>query len=382
MIDFTLSDTQREFQASARKFTQAMVIPNAAHHDETAEYPLEILKTAWELGLMNLHIPEEFGGLGLSSLDSTIINEEVAAGCSGICTAMSSNILAEQPILVGGSEALKKEILGPMTEEFQLAAYCVTEPGAGSDVAGLRTRAEKQGDAYVINGEKMWITNASVASWYFVLAKTDPDGGHKGMTGFVVPADTPGITVGKKEQNMGQRCSDTRGIRFENVVVPERYRLGAEGKGWLIAMNAFDHTRPMIASMAVGVARAAMNYAKEYALERKTFGKVIAKHQAVAFMIAEMNRDVEAARLLTWRVVWLADQGKPTTRSASVAKLFAADSCMRICTDAVQVFGGYGFSKEFPVEKLMRDAKIFQIYEGTSQIQRLIISREFFSGNS
>ena len=307
MIDFTLSDTQREFQASARKFTQAMVIPNAAHHDETAEYPLEILKTAWELGLMNLHIPEEFGGLGLSSLDSTIINEEVAAGCSGICTAMSSNILAEQPILVGGSEALKKEILGPMTEEFQLAAYCVTEPGAGSDVAGLRTRAEKQGDAYVINGEKMWITNASVASWYFVLAKTDPDGGHKGMTGFVVPADTPGITVGKKEQNMGQRCSDTRGIRFENVVVPERYRLGAEGKGWLIAMNAFDHTRPMIASMAVGVARAAMNYAKEYALERKTFGKVIAKHQAVAFMIAEMNRDVEAARLLTWRVVWLVD---------------------------------------------------------------------------
>ncbi|HIA02951.1 MAG TPA: acyl-CoA dehydrogenase [Myxococcales bacterium] len=381
-MDFTLSDTQREFQASARKFTQAMVIPNAAHHDETAEYPLEILKTAWELGLMNLHIPEEFGGLGLSSLDSTIINEEVAAGCSGICTAMSSNILAEQPILVGGSEALKKEILGPMTEEFQLAAYCVTEPGAGSDVAGLRTRAEKQGDAYVINGEKMWITNASVASWYFVLAKTDPDGGHKGMTGFVVPADTPGITVGKKEQNMGQRCSDTRGIRFENVVVPERYRLGAEGKGWLIAMNAFDHTRPMIASMAVGVARAAMNYAKEYALERKTFGKVIAKHQAVAFMIAEMNRDVEAARLLPWRAAWLADQGKPATRSASVAKLFAADSCMRICTDAVQVFGGYGFSKEFPVEKLMRDAKIFQIYEGTSQIQRLIISREFFSGNS
>jgi acyl-CoA dehydrogenase len=382
MVDFNLTDTQREFQATARKFTQARVIPNAAHHDETAEYPHEILKTAWEMGLMNLHIPEEYGGLGLSSLDSTIINEEVAAGCSGICTAMSTNILAEQPILVGGSDELKKEILGPMTEEFRMAAYCVTEPGAGSDVQGILTKATKQADAYVINGEKMWITNASVASWYFVLTKTDPDAGHAGLTGFVVPADTPGITVGKKEQNMGQRCSDTRGIRFEDVVVPERYRLGKEGQGWLIAMNAFDHTRPMIASMAVGVARAAMHYAKDYSLERKTFGKPIAKHQAIAFMIADMNRDVEAARLLTWQAAWLADEGKPATRSASIAKLFAADACMRICIDAVQVFGGYGFSKEFPVEKLMRDAKIFQIYEGTSQIQRLIISREFYGGRS
>jgi len=378
MVDFNLSDIQREFQQLARDFAQNEVVPKAAYHDETAEYPREVLKKAWELGLMNLHIPEDCGGLELGSFESVLINEEIAAGCSGICTAMSSNILAEQPLLVAASDEVKKKFLAPMTEEFLLAAYCVTEPGAGSDVQGIRTTAVKKGNDYVINGQKMWITNASVANWFFVLAYTDREAGHKGMTGFVVPADTPGIIVGKKEQNMGQRCSDTRGITFEDVVVPAEYRLGDEGKGWMVAMNAFDHTRPMIACMATGVAQAAMDYATAYALERKAFGVPIAKHQAVAFMLADMARDVEAARLLTWQAAWMADNGVNGTKAASIAKLFAADACMRICTDAVQVYGGYGFNKEYPVEKLMRDAKIFQIYEGTSQIQRLIISREMF----
>jgi acyl-CoA dehydrogenase len=280
--------------------------------------------------------------------------------------------------MVGGSDAQKKEFLGQLCNGLSFAAYCVTEPGAGSDVAGIKTSAVKKGGDYVLNGSKMWITNASVAHWFFVLAVTDPSAKHKGLTGFVVPATTKGIKVGKKEKNLGQHCSDTRGITFEDVVVPEKYRIGRDGDGFKIAMGAFDHTRPLVGASAVGLARAAMEYAVKYALERHTFGVPIASHQAVAFMIAEMARDIEAGRLLVYKAAWKIDQGERNTLEAAYAKVFAADSAMRIATDAVQIFGGYGYSTEYPVEKLMRDAKIFQIYEGTSQIQRMIIAREIF----
>lgn len=378
MIDFTLSDEQKQLQDLARKFAKEEIIPRAAHHDETGEYPHEIVKKAWELGLMNTHIPAEYGGLGLGILDGCIITEELAYGCTGISTAMEANTLASAPVLVAGSDEQKKEFLGRLTAEPKLAAYCVTEPGAGSDVSGIRTTAKKVGSDYVINGSKMWITNGGVADWYFVLAYTDPAAKHKGMSGFIVPRETPGITVGKKEWNMGQHASDTRGITFEEVKIPEKYRLGKEGDGFRIAMAAFDHTRPPVAAGAVGLSRRAMEEAIQYAKTRQAFGQPIAGFQAVSFMIADMAKDIEAGRMLTYLAASLKDQGQRNTKYAAMAKAFCADMAMRVTTDAVQVFGGYGYSSEYPVEKLMRDAKIYQIYEGTSQIQRLIIAKEIF----
>lgn len=378
MIGFELTDEQKQLQDLARKFAKEEIIPKAEHHDASGEYPHEIAKKAWELGLMNTHIPQEYGGLGLGVLDGCIITEEFAYGCTGISTAMEANTLAAAPVIVAGNDAQKKEFLGMLTAEPKYAAYCVTEPGAGSDVSGIRTNAVKSGDDYLINGSKMWITNASVASWFFVLAYTDPAAKHKGMSGFLVPASTKGITIGKKEQNMGQRASDTRGITFENVKIPSRYRIGNEGEGFKIAMSAFDHTRPPVAAGAVGLARRAMTEAVEYAKTRKAFGQPIAGFQAVSFMIADMAKDIEAARMLVWRAAWEIDNGRRNTKYAAFAKSFGADMAMKVATDAVQVFGGYGYSKEYPVEKLMRDAKIYQIYEGTSQIQRLIIAKEIF----
>lgn len=378
MVSFGLSEDQRQLQQLAHDFSKNEIAPNSHHYDETAEYPWPILQKAFDVGLMNLHIPEEYGGMGLNTFDSCLVAEEFAWGCTGIGTAIEANALAEAPVIIAGNDAQKKEFLAPMTEELRMAAYGVTEPGAGSDVAGLRTKAVKHGDEYVINGSKMWITNASVAKWFFVLAYTDPSKAHRGMSAFIVPSDLEGIEVGKKEMNMGQRCSDTRGISFTDVKIPSKYLLGGEGDGFKIAMKAFDHTRPVISAAAVGLARSAMEHAIRYATERKTFGVPIAKHQAISFMIADMAKDIEAARLLVWKAAWTIDQGLKNTKEAAMSKAFGADMAMRVATDAVQVFGGYGYSKEYPVEKLMRDAKIFQIYEGTSQIQRIIIAKEIF----
>jgi len=281
-------------------------------------------------------------------------------------------------VIVAASEELKKEYLGRLTSEPLFAAYAVTEPGAGSDVAGIRTKARKVGDEYVIDGSKMWITNGGVANWYFVLAYTDPSAKHRGMSGFIVPADAPGITIGKKEVNLGQKASDTRGLTFEEVKVPAKNLVGKEGDGFRIAMAAFDHTRPPVASGSVGLARRAMDESIKYAQERKTFGMPIAAYQSISFMIADMAKDIEAGRGLVWQAAWAIDNGKRNTKLAAMAKCFCADMAMRVATDAVQVHGGYGYSHEYPVEKLMRDAKIYQIYEGTCQIQRLIIAKEIF----
>ncbi|MFN3198720.1 MAG: acyl-CoA dehydrogenase family protein [Bradymonadia bacterium] len=376
MVSFKLSQEQQQLQETARQFARDVIRPATAHHDETGEYPMEIIKQAWEIGLVNTHIPEAYGGLELGCFEGALIGEENAWGCTGISTAIEANTLAELPVVVAGNEAQKKKYLGRMTEAPLLCAYAVTEPGAGSDVASLGTTAVRKGDKYIINGEKMWITNAKVANWYFVLAKTDPTLGHKGMTGFIVDADSPGIEVSGKLKNLGQRASDTRGISFTDVEVPVENRLGDEGMGFIIAMKAFDHTRPLVASGAVGLSRAAYEHAIQYAHERKTFGKPIMSHQAISFMIADMYKDIEAARLLVWKSAWTIDQGVRNTLEASLAKCFAADTAHRVASDAVQVFGGYGYNAEYPVEKLLRDSKIFQIYEGTSQIQRVIVSRE------
>jgi len=377
-VAFELNETQKEFQELARKFAEDEIIPKAAHHDRTGEFPWEIVKKAHSLGLMNGHIPTSCGGMGMGVFDGCLIAEQLAYGCTGIMTALEASGLGQTPVLVAGSEAQKKKYLGRLVEEPLLAAYCVTEPGAGSDVNGVKTRAVKKGDEYIVNGQKMWITNGGVANWYFLLARTDPDPkapASRAFTGFIVERDTPGLTPGRKEINMGQRASDTRGITFEDVRIPKENVLGAEGLGFKIAMETFDKTRPPVAAGAVGLAQRALDEATKYALERKAFGIPIAGHQAVAFMLADMAVGVESARLAWWKSAWEVDQGRRNTYYASIAKCLAADVANKCATDAVQVFGGNGFNSDYPVEKLMRDAKIYQIYEGTAQIQRLIISR-------
>uniref|UniRef100_A0A8C6TU03 Medium-chain specific acyl-CoA dehydrogenase, mitochondrial n=1 Tax=Neogobius melanostomus TaxID=47308 RepID=A0A8C6TU03_9GOBI len=371
-----LSEQQKEFQLLARKFAREEIVPAAAMYDRTGEYPFPVIKKAWELGLVNGHIPEEYGGMGLSIFDTCLITEELAFGCTGIQTAIEANSLGQMPVIIAGTDEQKKKYLGRMVEEPLMCAYCVTEPGAGSDVAGLKTKAVKMGDEYVVNGQKMWITNGGKV---FPFGPHNPDPkcpAGKAFTGFIVEADTPGIQIGRKEMNMGQRCSDTRGIVFEDVRIPKENVLLTEGAGFKIAMGAFDKTRPPVAAGATGLAQRALEEATNYALERKTFGKLIAEHQAVSFMLAEMAMKVELARMAYQRSAWEVDQGRRNTYYASIAKAYAGDIANQVASDAVQVFGGNGFNSEYPVEKLMRDAKIYQIYEGTAQIQRLIVARE------
>ncbi len=380
MIGFELSDEQKALQETARRFAAEEIRPIAASCDQEGRFPTEIVKKAFELGLVNDEIPEEYGGGGLSIFDHCLVVEELAWGCMGINASITIGGLTSWPIRIAGTEEQKKEWFGRLTSEPILASYCVTEPEAGSDVAGMKSTAVKKGDDYVINGTKQWITAGGQCSFYVVFAHTDLSQKHKGMSAFVVDRDSPGLEVGKKEDMMGQRASDTRQITFTDVVVPAKNRLGAEGDAFKIAMTTFDRTRPGVAIGGVGVARAAMEHAIQYAKERKTFGVPIGSHQAISFMLSDMAMNVQAARLLSWESAWMADQGRRNSMNASFAKAFAADMAMKVTTDAVQVFGGYGYSKEYPVEKLMRDAKVLQIYEGTSQIQRIIIGRHLLGG--
>lgn len=377
-VSFELNDTQRELQNLARKFAREEIAPEAAKYDRSGDFPWDIVKKAHSLGLMNSAIPQKYGGPELSLTDACLIKEELSWACTGIGGAIGSTELGQAPVILAGNEEQKKKYLGRLVEEPLVAAYCVTEPGAGSDVGGIKTRAEKKGDEWVINGQKMWITNGGVANWYFVLARTHPDPkapSSKAFTAFIVDRDTPGLTPGRKEMNMGQRASDTRGITFEDVRVPKENVLRTEGEGFKVAMEVFDLTRTPVAASATGLAQRALDEAVSYAKERKTFGVPIAAHQGVAFLLADMAIAVETARLSWIRAAWEADSGKKNTFYASIAKCYAADIANKCASDAVQVFGGCGFNSDYPVEKLMRDAKIFQIYEGTSQIQRLIISR-------
>jgi acyl-CoA dehydrogenase len=376
MLCFDLSEEQQAIRELAREFAEKEITPHAAHHDRTGEFPTAICEKAFEAGLMNTVVPEAYGGAGLDGVSDCVIHEELAAGCAGIMLSIVANNLACQPVILAGSDEQKRRFFGEVLERCTWASYCLSEPSAGSDVMGMRTTAEKKGDVYVLNGAKAWITGGGVASYFIVFAITDSTKGHKGVSAFIVPRDLPGVKVDKKEDMMGQRASSTNMIHFEDVEVPEANRLGAEGTGFYTAMKTFDRTRPPIAAAAVGIARAARDHAIRYAKERTAFGKPLADLQAVQFLIADMDRDIEAGRLLCWQASWLAEEGRRNTRETAVAKLFCADAAMRITTDAVQILGGYGYSREYPVEKLMRDAKVTQIYEGTSQVQRLIIARQ------
>ena len=375
MVDFTLTDEQQDMREMAHDFAEKEIRPVAWEYDRDATWPGEVLDKAWELGLMNNHLPTEYGGPGLSVLDGVIIEEEIAWGCSGIGTSLSCNSLASAPVLLAASEELKREYLGRLAEAPLLASFCLTEPDAGSDVSGMKTTAVRKGDKWVINGSKCFITNGEYANWYTVYAKTDKEAGHRGISCFIVPRDA-GVVVDKHEDKMGQRASNTATISFNDVEIPLDHLVGEENKGFKIAMMTLDRTRPGVAAMGVGVGRAAMEMAIDYSKERVQFGVPIAMHQAIQFIIADMATKVHLGRLATYNSAVLLDQGKRNTIESSHAKRFTADAAMEITTDAVQVFGGYGFIKEYKVEKLMRDAKILQLYEGTAQIQRLVIARE------
>jgi acyl-CoA dehydrogenase len=375
VVDFTLTDEQKAMREMAHDFATKEIRPVAWEYDKDGTFPEEIIKKAWEVGLMNTHIPEEYGGPGLSTLDGCLIEEELSWGCSGIQTSLGCNGLAAAPVILAASDELKKEYLTRLTEAPLLASFCLTEPDAGSDVSGMKTTAVKKGDKWVINGSKCFITNGEYANWYTVYAKTDKEAGHRGISCFIVPRDA-GVIVDHHEDKMGQRASNTATVTFNDVEIPADHLVGEENKGFKIAMMTLDRTRPGVAAMATGIARAAFEFAVDYSKERVQFGVPIAMHQAIQFMIADMATEIEASRLLTWKSAVLLDQGERNTLVSSHAKRFAADTAMKVTTDAVQIYGGYGFIKEYPVEKLMRDAKIMQLYEGTSQIQRLVIARE------
>ena len=375
-MDFRLSDEQLALQATARRFAEQEIKPIAAAHDQSGEMPMGVMRKAWELGLSCTSLPAEYGGVGLSALDSALVVEQLAWGCAGMTTSIMANDLGLTPILVAGSEEQKRAWLGRIASSFQMVAFCLSEPNAGSDVAGLQLQARRDGDSYLLTGTKCWITNGGVADIFTVFATTGRSARHDGIVAFVMDAKTPGVTVGKKEDKMGQRASDTRVIHFDGARVPASQLLGAEGEGFKTAMLTLDRTRPSIGALANGITSRALDESVAYAKERKAFGAPIASFQAVQFLLADMAKDLEASRLLTHQSAWMLDQGQRASKFSSIAKCFATDAAMRASTDAVQVFGGNGYTKEYPVEKLMRDAKLMQIYEGTNQIQRMVIARE------
>jgi acyl-CoA dehydrogenase len=379
MPSFDFSEEQQQLVDTAREFTRKEIVPVAGHLDEEGTFPKDICRKGWETGLMNCEIPEAYGGLGLSCLSHCLVLEEISYGCTGVNTTMAGNMLGTMPIILAGTEEQKKQYFGRLLAEPIFAAYCCSEPDAGSDVAGMKTKYKKVGNDYVLTGQKRWITNGGVASFYTVFAREEGTERHKGITCFVVDRDTPGVSVGKKENKMGQRASNTTDVIFEDVKVGAKNVVGPEGQGFKVAMKTFDRSRPWIAAGASGLIRRALDESRKYSLERKTFGQPIANYQAVQFMIADMAIAYESTRLLCHKAAWSVDSGKLDTIVSSLAKAHGADSAMRVATDAVQIFGGYGYTKEYPVEKLMRDAKLLQIYEGTSQIQRMVIAKNVLS---
>lgn len=376
MIDFSLTEEQKALQETAREFAVKEMRPNAAQYDKAEEFPEAVMKKAFEVGFLTCTIPKEYEGGGLSDLDTVIISEELAAGCAGMYTTMMVNALAYTPIILYGTDEQKKKFLTPLTKKMSFASFCLTEREAGSDAGSLKTKARKVGDEYIINGSKCFISNASIANLYVVFANTAPERGARGISAFIVPRETPGLTMGKVEDKMGHRASNTAELFFDDCKVPAENLLGKEGIGFLIALKTLDRTRSPVGAAGVGVAKAALEYAVDYARTRVQFGRPVALFQHIAFQIAQMAMEINAARHLVWHAAWLMDQGKPCGKESAMAKAYGSDVAMKVTTEALQIFGGYGYMKDYPMEKLMRDAKLLQIYEGTNEIQRLVISRE------
>ncbi len=376
MIGFEFTPEQKRVQEKARRFAKEVILPVAARHDRDGTFPLDVMKKAHREGFLTPLVPKEYGGQGLGVLDNCIIAEELAAGCMGIYVSIFVSTLAIYPIIQFGTEDQKERFLKPICSKFSMASYCLSEVTVGSDPSSMKTTASLDGDHYLLNGTKMWITNGGYADYYLVFATMDPQKRHQGIICLIVPSHLEGVSHGEPIDKMGQRASNTTAVRFDQVRVPKENLLAGEGEGFKKAMAALDITRPMIAIGAVGVARSAMELATRYAKKRIQFGVPIAEHQAIQFLLADMAKDIEAARLLVYKSAWLADRGVKNSQEAAMAKAFAADVAMRVTTDAVQIYGGLGYTKWHPVEKLMRDAKAIQIYEGTAQIMRLIIARQ------
>lgn len=376
-MEFALNEEQLELQEMVREFVEKEITPYAAEMDRENHMREGLIEKADEMGLLNVIVPEELDGPGLDSVSVAVIYEELGKGCAGVATSLAANSLATCPVLIAGNEEQKK-MYCDVVNNGGLAAFALTEPGAGSDAGGVSTRAEKnkENGTYTLNGSKIFITNAGIADIFLVFANTRKTGGIRGLTAFIVPKDTPGLTIGKKEDKMGIRPSNTCEIILQDVVIPESYRVGREGEGFRIAMNTLDSARPFVGAVSVGIAQAALDCAVKYSKERRQFGQPIASFQMVQSMIADMAIKVETARLMVLKACWMRDQGMEFSKEAAMAKCYAADVAMQVTTDAVQVMGGYGYSREYPVEKMMRDAKIMQIYEGTNQIQRLVIANK------
>jgi len=376
VIGFSLTEEQKALQEMAQQFAKKEMRPNAAKYDKGDEWPEDIMKAAFKAGYISCEIPEEYGGIGLGHLDTAIISEELSWGCVGMFTTIMTCSLAFTPIILFGTHEQKRKYLTPFTKKLAYAAFCLTEREAGSDAGALKTKAEKKGDEYIINGSKCFITNGGVADLYVVFALTNPEKGARGMSAFIVPRDTRGISIGKEEDKMGHRASNTVEVFFEDVRIPAENLLVKEGMGFVIAMKTLDLTRASVGAAGVGVARAALEHVIDYTKTRVQFGKPIALLQNTAFEIAKMATKVNAARLLVWHAAWLLDKGIPSGKESAMAKCFGSDTAMQVSVDALQLFGGYGYMKDYPMEKLLRDAKLLQIYEGTNQVQNLVISRE------
>lgn len=374
-MDLDFTQEQKMIRDVAREFARKEIAPAAAYYDKKAEFPHEIQAKARALGLISVTIPEEYGGSGLSAIEMIIVAEELAWGCSGIAVGgIVMNTLTSQPIIIAGSPEQKKKYLGILSEGY--GSYCVTEPNAGSDVASMRTNAKKIKDRFILNGQKTWISNAQEASFFVVFAKTDPDSRHRGISAFLVDRDLPGVEVSKKLVKMGQRASDACEVVFTDVELGTGALLGAEGEGFKLAMQVFDHTRPLVAALGVGISQRALDECISYSKERSAFGQPIVNFQGVGFKIADMGMRTHASRLLAYNAAWKTARGERNTLEASYAKAFASDTAMWAATEAVQIHGGYGYSEEYPLEKLMRDAKVLQIYEGTNEIQRVVMVKE------
>lgn len=380
MIDFSLTEEQTNLRERTRAFAQEFILPYASYYDKTGEFPMPIIKKAWEAGLMNLAIPKAYGGPELGLIDACIVVEEFAAGCAGMTTSIFANQLGPEPVMIAGSHEQKEKYLRPLTESPKLVAFACSEPGMGSDVAGIKTTVSKEGDEYLLNGSKFWITNAPYADYYTVFASLDPSKRHKALCAFIVDADTPGVRIGRSVEKMGHRASATASIMFRDAQVPVENLLGKEGEGFRIAMKTFALTRPAIAAFATGLARSAMELAREYSMKREAFESKLRDFQVIQFKLAEMYMKVETSRLLYLKAAWTADTTPDATIPASVAKAFATDAAMWCASEALQIHGGYGYIDQYPLEKIFRDAKLYQIYEGTSEIQRMILGRYVLDG--
>ena len=375
MIQFSLTDDQIQLQSMARSFALQEILPVAWYYDEKDEMPLSVLRKAYDRGIMNITIPKKYGGPGYGLMESTLVVEEIAAACAGLATSIFDNSLGVEPVLLTKNEGVREKYLPRILKDFKLISFATSEPTAGSDVAGIRCRAEKDGEDYILNGTKYWMTNGGVADYFSIFATVDPASGHKGICAFLVEKDWEGVSVGRHIPKMGQRCSNTVGIHFNHTRVPRENVLAEPGQGFYMAMAAFARTRPIIGTFGVGAARTAMELAIDYAKKRRAFGMKLSDFEAIAFKIAEMYQKVETARLLTWKAAWEADTGQDPTLTASITKFYATEAAFEVASDALQIFGGYGYTKMFPIEKIFRDIRLLMIYEGTSEVQRVIVSR-------